>query len=43
VSSRTHIQSEEENPIDEGAEAEGRGDREEKRRALQYNLTYDPD
>jgi hypothetical protein len=31
VSSRTHAQLEEEDPVDEGAEAEGRSDQEEER------------
>jgi hypothetical protein len=43
VSSRTHTQLEEEDPEDEGAEAEGGSDREGKRCALQRYSSYDPD
>jgi hypothetical protein len=43
VSSRPHTQLEEEDPTDEGAEDEGRGGREGKRRVLQHHLTSDPD
>jgi hypothetical protein len=43
VSSRPHIQPEEEDPVNESAEDEGRSVRERERQALQQHTTSDPD
>jgi hypothetical protein len=43
VSSRSHTQPEEEDPVNEGTKNEGRGGQEGKRQILQHHLTNDLD
>jgi hypothetical protein len=43
MSSRTHTQPAEEDPVDEGAEVEGGSGREGERRTLQHYSAYVPD